>query len=198
MTATIRLASAADAKQIAAIYGPIVEQTAISFETDPPTEAETTQRIESILQTHPWIVCALGDEILGYAYGSSHRSRAAYRWSVETSVYVEERRRGCGIGRALYTSLFSILALQRFYTAYAGITLPNPASIGLHESLGFERIGIYRHVGFKLGTWHDVGWWQSSLQEVSNPSGDPLPLDTVSSAAEFEAALKSGEQLLRL
>jgi len=161
----IRLATSADAEAIAAIYRPIVDATAISFETVPPTPAEIARRIASILEIAPWLVYQDGDGIAGYAYGSRHRDRAAYQWSVDVSVYVAEGTRRRGIGRALYKALFPLLRLQGFYAAYAGITLPNAASVGLHEAVGFRPVGVYRAVGYKLGAWHDVGWWQLSLRD---------------------------------
>jgi phosphinothricin acetyltransferase len=165
LPAMIRLATSRDAEAIAAIYRPIVAATAISFETVPPGGAEMERRIATVLQIAPWLVYEDAGEVAGYAYGSRHRDRAAYQWSVDVSVYVGEGSRRRGIGRALYRALFPLLRLQGFYAAHAGITLPNAASVALHESLGFRPVGIYRAVGFKLGAWHDVGWWQSSLRE---------------------------------
>jgi phosphinothricin acetyltransferase len=127
-------------------------------------------RIAETLCEYPWLVCAEEGEILGYAYASRHRQRPAYQWSVDASVYVDPFAHRKGVGRSLYTALFEILRLQGFVSVYAGIALPNAASVGLHESMGFELIGIYRSVGYKLGKWHDVGWWQLALQEaMENP-----------------------------
>src|SRR4051812_1705742 len=161
----IRPASAADAEAIAAIYRPIVLDTAISFETVPPGPAEMERRIAATLEIAPWLVYEEQGKLGGYAYGSRHRERAAYQWSVDVSVYVDEAHRRRGIGRALYTALFPLLRLQGFHAAHAGVTLPNAASVALHESLGFVPVGIYRGVGYKLGAWYDVGWWQLSLRE---------------------------------
>ena len=166
------MATTKDADQIARIYTPIVRHTAISFEVDPPTTGEMEQRIEETTARLPWLVVERDGRILGYAYASTHRSRAAYAWSVDVSAYVEESYRGTGVGRSLYTALLEILTSQGFYNTYAGITLPNTASIRLHESVGFRPVGTYREVGYKLGAWHDVGWWQLSLQEKS---GCPQP-----------------------
>src|SRR5438067_94769 len=172
----IRLATRADAQAIAAIYRPIVAATAISFETLPPDPAEIERRLAAILEIAPWLVYQSRDGIAGYAYGSRHRERAAYQWSVDASVYVGEGSRRRGIGRALYAALFPLLRLQGFYAAHAGITLPNAASVALHESLGFRPVGIYRAVGYKLGSWHDVGWWQLSLRERSQEPQVPRSL----------------------
>src|SRR5919199_3326619 len=138
-----RLATERDAEQIAAIYAPNVTETIISFELEPPDAEEMRRRITGTLERFPWLVCEREKRVSGYAYASAHGSRAAYRWSVDVSAYVHEGERRSGVGRALYTSLFSLLSLQGFYNAYAGITLPNPASVGLHEALGFRPVGVY-------------------------------------------------------
>ncbi len=164
-TSTIRLASAGDAEGILAIYAPIVRETTISFELEPPTVAEMRRRIETTLAKLPWLVRESGWGIEGYAYASKHRERAAYQWSVDVSVYVAEGMRGKGLGRRLYTALLGMLQDLGYYSALAGIALPNAASIGLHEALGFQPIGVYHNIGHKLGAWHDVGWWQKQLRE---------------------------------
>lgn len=160
----IRLATMADAAAVHAIYAPVVQSTAISFELEPPSVEEMRGRIEKTLPSWPWLVCERQSTVLGYAYASRHRERAAYQWSVDVSVYIAEDQRGRGIGRALYTALFAILRAQGYRNACAGITLPNPASVALHEAMDMRPVGIYRHVGYKLGAWHDVGWWQGALQ----------------------------------
>ena len=174
----IRLAVAEDADQIARIYGPIVSDTAISFEVEPPTAGEMARRIEETTARLPWLVLENDGKVSGYAYAAAHRPRAAYVWSVDVSAYVGEPSRGTGVGGALYKALLKVLKAQGFYNAYAGITLPNPASIRLHESVGFRPVGTYREVGYKLGAWHDVGWWQLSLQEKSGSPQLPEDLDT--------------------
>jgi phosphinothricin acetyltransferase len=196
MNTTIRLAAPGDAAQIRDIYAPFVTDSAASFEIDPPTVSEMADRIGAILQTHPWLVCERGDEVLGYVHASAHRARPAYCWSVDVSVYNAPAHRRQGIGRALYTSLFSCLRLQGFYNAYAGITLPNPGSVGLHEAMGFELVGIYDNVGYKFGKWHDVGWWQMALQPHIIEPAPPIPLKEAIELEGWEAALKSGEALL--
>jgi len=168
----IRIADADDVEGILAIYAPIVRDTAISFELEPPTPAQMRTRIESTLAQFPWLVCESDRGIDGYAYASRHRERAAYQWSADVSVYVTANRRGRGLGRGLYTPLLGMLQDLGYYSALAGIALPNPASVGLHEAMGFWPIGIYRNIGYKLGAWHDVGWWQLRLREYS---GDPKP-----------------------
>jgi len=196
MSATIRVAIPEDARQIQAIYAPIVRETAISFEVDPPSVAEMQRRIERTLERWPWLVCDRAGEVLGYVYASEHRERAAYRWSVDVTVYIHERARRHGVGRALYTSLFKLLALQGYYNAYAGITLPNSGSVGLHTSLGFSAVGRYRNVGYKLGNWHDVGWWQLELRALESLPDTPLDLSKAQRMPGWATALASGERLL--
>ena len=194
----IRLARADDAAQVAAIYAPFVTGSATSFEYSPPQAAETAARIAAALAYAPYLVSEVGDGILGFAYASKHRERAAYQWSVDVSVYIHERARRQGVGRALYTSLFALLRLQGFYTAHAGISLPNPASVGLHEALGFQPVGVYRSVGFKRGAWHDVGWWQLALRERTGTPDPPRSLADAQRDPEWETALAAGERILRL
>jgi L-amino acid N-acyltransferase YncA len=172
----IRMATAADGAAVARIYDPVVERTAISFEEEPPGPAEMARRIASVLGVAPWLLDERGGVVRGYAYASRHRERAAYRWSVDVAVYVDEAHRRAGVGAALYAKLIELLRLQGFYAAYAGITLPNRASVALHEAVGFRPVGIYRSVGYKLGAWHDVGWWQLDLRERANAPAFPKPL----------------------
>jgi phosphinothricin acetyltransferase len=188
----IRLATTADGATVAAIYRPVVEQTATSFETVAPTAEDMARLIRETLPTYPWLVCEIDGQVVGYAYATKHRVRAAYRWSVDTSVYVSEDHCRRGVGRGLYRSLFAVLAAQGFYCTFAGITLPNAASVGLHESLGFELIGVYRRVGFKLGAWHDVGWWQLALRDQKDAPGEPRDLVAVSADQSWDGLLASG------
>ena len=171
----IRVARTDDAKAIAAIYAPIVRDTVISFETEPPDAAEMAARIAATLATHPWLVAEEAGKVLGYAYGSQHRARAAYRWSCDVTVYVDEAARRQGLGRLLYSRLFPILAAQGLQTAYAGITLPNAGSGGLHESCGFTPVGVFEGVGHKAGAWRDVGWWGLKLQPQGAEPVEPVP-----------------------
>ncbi|MEQ8653859.1 MAG: N-acetyltransferase family protein [Kiloniellales bacterium] len=157
---SIRAAKREDAGAIRAIYAPLVENTVISFEETPPSETEMAGRIGQILTGYPYLVAEQEGRVLGYAYAGPHRARPAYRWSVDVSVYVAETARGQGLGKQLYRELLEELAQRQFHAAFAGIALPNPASVALHEAVGFRPLGIYRDVGFKFGRWHDVGWWQ--------------------------------------
>ena len=192
MTAIIRLATTHDAPGVQAIYAPVVRETAISFEWEPPTVDDMEKRISEVGERMPWLVCEHRGEMLGYAYASPHRLRAAYQWSVDVSVYIDAQARRSGVGRGLYRSLFALLTLQGFYQAYAGITLPNSASVGLHESLGFAPVGVYRAVGYKLGTWHDVGWWQLALRPHSAVPAPPLNLPAIRDDTSWDAMLAAG------
>jgi len=188
----IRLAGEGDAGEISAIYAPAVRGSIISFETEPPTEDEMRQRVVTTLERLPWLVYERGGRVSGYAYAAGHRSRAAYQWCVDVSAYVHEDERHKGVGRALYRSLISVLALQGFYNAYAGISLPNPASVGLHEAVGFRPVGVYSETGYKLGAWHDVGWWQLSIREREAAPDPPAILPATVEYEGWEAALASG------
>lgn len=160
---TIRPATAHDAAQIQAIYAPIVAETAISFEQDVPSIDDMAGRITATLASHPYLVAETDGVVAGYAYAGPHRTRASYRWSVDVSVYVADTARGQRLGKALYEALLADLTARDYHAAFAGITLPNAASVALHESVGFTPVGIYHEVGFKHGRWHDVGWWQRLL-----------------------------------
>ncbi len=160
-----------DAAACAAIYAPHVEGSPVSFEERAPDAAELAARIERYGQGHAWLVAERGGEVLGYAYATAFNERPAYRWSASVSVYVAEVARGHGVGRTLYEALFERLREQGYRMACAGITLPNEASVGLHEALGFERTGVNREIGFKEGAWRDVGWFQLELSPA--PDGPP-------------------------
>jgi phosphinothricin acetyltransferase len=167
----------ADARQIADIYRPFCEKSCVSFETEAPDAGEIAARIERVSRRHHWLVDDVDGAIAGYAYASPHRERAAYRWVVEVTIYMNERYRGLGRGRALYGELFERLRRQGIFKVYAGILVPNPSSQAFHESMGFTLVGVYRKIGYKLGAWRDVGWWQLALRpemdsppEPSNPS----------------------------
>lgn len=157
----IRPAIAADAVTVRDIYAPIVERTAISFEDETPSIEEMARRIQL---AHAFFAAEHNGIVIGYAYAGPHRERAAYRTSVDVSVYVDERARQLGVGAALYGSLLPHLRHQGYHAAFAGIALPNQGSVALHERVGFTPVGIYREVGFKFGKFHDVGWWQMILQ----------------------------------
>lgn len=161
-----------DSAACAAIYAPFVSSSAVSFEDVAPDAAEFARRIEATSARHPWLVAERDGEVTGYAYASPYRERAAYRWAAEAAVYVGEAHRRRGVGRQLYAALFELLARQGLRTVCAGVTLPNPASVALHEACGFTPVGVYRRIGYKRGQWWDVGWWQL---ELAAAEGDPPP-----------------------
>ncbi|MBT0667828.1 N-acetyltransferase family protein [Novosphingobium profundi] len=159
----LRGAGPHDAAACAAIYAPFVADTIVSFETEAPDAAEMASRIAANAATHGWLVAEVGGELAGYAYGAPHRARQAYASSCDVTVYVDPRFARQGIGRALYGALLPALKARGLHAAFAGIALPNVGSVGLHEAMGFVPVGIYREVGWKLGAWRDVGWWQRVL-----------------------------------
>ena len=163
LTPSIRPASSVDAAACATIYAPYVTDNWVSFELEPPNAEEMARRIAETDASHAWLVAEIEGAVAGYAYGSPHRSRAAYSSSCDVAVYVDPAHSRHGIGRALYAALLTALAGKSFHAAFAGIALPNEASVALHEAMGFTPVGIYREVGWKLGQWRDVGWWQRLL-----------------------------------
>ncbi|MFO1339873.1 MAG: arsinothricin resistance N-acetyltransferase ArsN1 family B [Burkholderiaceae bacterium] len=182
----IRLANEGDAAEISAIYAPCVRNTPISFETAPPSPAEMAERITATLPRRPWLVQEADGAIVGYAYASPFAQRVCYRWSVTTSVYVRDDQHRRGVGRSLYRALLSLLAEQGFRSAYAGVTLPNEGSVGLHKAMGFEPVGVYRDAGHKLGRWHDVAWFQRALQPNA-PRVEELPAEPLEVSAVLAA-----------
>lgn len=189
---SIRLATAADALAVQAIYAPIVESTAISFELEVPSLDEIASRITDRQPGHPWLVDDIDGDVTGYAYAGRFAPRAAYDWSVETSVYVNHDHRSEGVGRRLYTALLDVLVLQGYRQAMGGIAMPNPGSVALHERLGFVHVGTFPAAGWKFGQWHDVGWWQRPLAMDAGEPSAVVPVDELSSEALGEALLGGG------
>ena len=166
----------ADAEWIAEIYRFAVERSMASFEEVAPDRIEIANRVRQTLSHTPWLVAEVGDRVVGYAYARLHRERAGYRWSVDVSAYVHPDWHRRHIGRALYDELMAIVRRQGFVNAYAGITLPNPASVALHESIGMCRIGVYEGVGYKFGAWRDVAWYGMRISQPKSPPPEPIPL----------------------
>jgi phosphinothricin acetyltransferase len=166
---------AADATAVSTIYAPAVLASIASFEEAPPDAVEMEARMRTVLQRLPWLVAEAGAETIGYAYASPHHARPGYRWSVNISVYIAQGWQGRGIGRALYAELLAILRRQGIVNAYAGIALPNPASVRLHEGIGMRRIAVYERVGVKFEAWHDVAWYGLRLLEPSGRPPEPIP-----------------------
>lgn len=170
---SIRPARLSDAAALAAIYAPYVRDTAITFEEEIPDEAEFRRRIEAVTAMYPYLVWEEEGEILGYAYGSRIRSRAAYDWAAELSVYVAWDRRGQGIGSALYRALLDLMGRQGVRQVYGVVALPNEGSHRLHLSLGFTQLAVFPKMGYKMGQWWDIGWYGLALTE---DFGTPAPL----------------------
>jgi L-amino acid N-acyltransferase YncA len=168
MTRTVRDATLDDAAACAAIYAPYVRDTAITFEVEPPDAAEFARRIAAVTARYAWLVLEDDGRVTGYAYGGPFKERAAYRFACEVSVYLEHGLRRSGGGRALYSALLARLTERGYRTAAAGMALPNDASAGLHEALGFVPVGTLRRVGWKHGRWHDVAWAQRDLDGVGH------------------------------
>src|SRR5688572_10541071 len=205
--ANIRLATAADGAAVAAIYAPYCEGSAVSFERVAPTAEEMAQRIVAVTAQRPWIVLESGCDpsearsgrapeggsaVIGYAYAAPHNERWAYRWSVNTAIYISPMYHRRGAGRALYTTLFELLRHLGYFRAIAGITVPNPASVGLHEAMGFELVGVYRDIGYKLGAWRDVAWYEASIQPVPLEPQEPRAIATLYGTADWDDAVKCG------
>ena len=166
-----------DAERVADIYRPAVERSIASFEEIPPSAADMAARMRATLAATPWLVAEdHAGAVIGYAYAARHRERPGYRWSVDVSVYVADGLRGRGIGRLLYDRLLEILRRQRFVNVYAGIALPNAASVRLHEAIGMRVVGVYERVGYKFGAWHDVAWYGMRLAEPEGAPPEPIPL----------------------
>ena len=180
----MRVATADDAAAIAAIYAPFVTTTHVSFEEFAPSVERIREKLDDRgFARHPWVVCERDGTVAGYAYASPHRSRAGYRWSVDVSVYIAASERGHGLGTRTYRALFALLCELRYCMAYAGIALPNDASVALHRRVGFTNVGRYRDVGFKAGAWRDTLWFERPLHPLHVPPPEPLSLDDLAPSA---------------
>lgn len=192
----IRLATSDDSASILKIYAPYVTNTAITFECKVPTIIEFQERMAKIQKYYPWLVCVIDNEIAGYAYASPFGEREAYKWSVEFSVYIDPEYHRKHIGKALYFALIELLKLQGFYNAYALVVLPNINSESFHESFGFRTMGICQNVGYKLGSWHDVKWYELKMREHIQLPLKPKSVNEISNTEEFKAILEKAEQML--
>jgi phosphinothricin acetyltransferase len=196
---SIRVACEQDARGILNIYEPYILNTAVTFEEVVPELEAFKSRLTAILHESPFLVCEVNGQLAGYAYASSYRSRAAYRWNREVSVYVHEGFQRRNIARAMYHALFGILRIQGFTKLFGIITLPNQASVALHEELGFKKKTVYTKVGFKLGQWHDVGWWELDLCESSMEAPGEIKLfSAIKSRVEVDECLKNAETFLHI
>jgi phosphinothricin acetyltransferase len=181
----IRIARQDDSPAIAEIYAPIVAYTHISFELEPPGSDEMWGRMSKAIENHVGLVAEEAGTVVGYAYASKYREKPAYKWSTESTIYVRDSARGKGVGSGLYKTLLRILAAQNYRQVYGGIALPNAASIALHEAVGFKHIGINPEAGYKLGRWHDLGWWSFQLNAGDGEPSPPIPLKALGDLKQF-------------
>jgi len=193
----IRLAQPADAGSILNIYAPYISDTSFTFESEVPSVTAFADRITSYLTNWPWLVCEINGNIAGYAYGSRYRERVGYQWCVECSVYIHDDFQGMGVARALYTALFAILQQQGYRNVYAVINLPNEKSVHLHERCGFKWFVTYDHVGYKLGKWKNVGWWQLVINEYNHEPAAPVKFSELDKTPLL-SLFQSAEKRLRL
>ncbi len=192
--ANIRLATTGDAAGILVIYAPYISSTSFTFETEVPSEKEFKKRIEDYLINWPWLVCEINGVIAGYAYGTKYRERTAYQWCVESSIYIHDDFQKQNIGKALYTALIEILIKQGYRNIYAVINLPNDKSVRFHESCGFSYFATYEKVGYKLGKWKNVGWWQLMINEYVMEPEAPIKFSGLNK--DFLANIFSNASLL--
>jgi phosphinothricin acetyltransferase len=181
----IRIATQNDSPAIADIYAPIVLRTHISFELEPPGADEMWGRMSKALENHVGLVAEDAGNVVGYAYASKYREKPAYKWSTETTIYVRDTARGKGVGSRMYKALLRILAAQNYRQAFGGIALPNAGSIALHEAVGFKRVGVNPEAGYKLGRWHDLGWWSFQLNAGDGEPAPPVPLPALGDLKRF-------------
>lgn len=192
---TLRLATVEDAPQILEIYTPYVRDTEISFEEEVPSREEFQARIGAVTAVYPYVVCENRGKICGFAYATRHRERVAYRFNVETSIYIAPECHGLHMGKALYLALFQLLRELGYYNAYAGIALHNPKSEGLHKSVGFSSMGIAHATGYKHGRWLDVVWLEKELQPHAAPPEEPRRISALDKEA-LNRVLQKYEMLI--
>ncbi|WP_423130355.1 GNAT family N-acetyltransferase [Gaoshiqia sp. Z1-71] len=197
--AFIRLASPDDAAEILEIYRPFIEGTAVTFEEEVPSPEEFKERIEHIRADAPCLVCEVNGRIVGYAYAALYRARASYRWNREVSVYIHPDYHRRNIARALYSALFEILRMQHITNLLAVITMPNEASVKLHESFGFRPCGLFNRVGYKLHQWHQVGWWELSfLEDEQQVPETPVPFSSFEKTYPLEGILQKASAIIKI
>jgi len=196
--AIIRLATEKDAAATLAVYAPYIRETAVTFDYEVPSQAEFATKIRHIIADFPWLVCEINNEIVGYVYASKHREKAAYQWSAESTVYLSGNYHRKGIAKILYETLFALLKLQGYVNVYAGVTLPNEKSEGFHLAQGFEVIGDFRKIGYKLGKWRDVRWYQLHLNvHIDNPP-PPKKIGEVVHSVDFQVIMNEANRRLNI
>lgn len=191
----IRLAQKEDVQQMLNIYAPFILNSGITQETEIPSTEDFAGRISSTLAERPWLVCEINNEIAGYAYAGKHRERKGYQWCTESSVYVNPQFYRYGVANVLYTALFEILKLQGYVNVYAVITLPNERSVAFHENFGFRYLTTYKKIGFKLGQWHDIGWWELQVNPSMQNPADPVKFSMLDAKTLSQILLRASEKL---
>jgi len=194
----IRLATVEDAEAILEIYKTYIENTRVTFEVEVPTITAFRERMERITDRFPWIVCEIDGKIAGYAYGSKHGERAAYRWSADLSVYIHENYHRYGLGTALYTALLELLRKQGYFTVYAGVSTPNPKSEAFHTSFGFRNLGEFKNAGYKLGAWCGVSWYELVLNEYVSEPEETISIGQLDRRENFDEIFTKAEKLICL
>ena len=185
-----------DSVSLLNIYGEFIRNTAVTFETAVPSVLEFSKRISDIVESSPWLVCEIDGEIIGYAYASKHRERAAYRWSVDVTVYINPQYHRKHIATALYTALIELLKLQGYYCAYAGVSLPNLKSEEFHKSFGFNPVGVFHNVGYKFDEWRDVKWFELALSDYSKNPFNPKTINEMIDTKEYENIINNAINII--
>lgn len=198
MSVIFRLATIEDASKIQVIYAPIVEDTFISFEETVPDISDIQNRIQKTLKQYPYLICEINGQVAGYAYASAFRPRAAYQWVTETTIYVHPDYHRRGIARGLYTTLLNVLREQGYLNVIGVIALPNDASVNLHEKLGFEKIGVFENMGYKINGWRDTDWWQLELNPMPSNPKPPQPIENISNTEIFQELLIQGQATIKV
>ena len=193
---SIRTIDKNDTQEVLEIYAYYVRNTAITFDYDVPNTSEFIKKIATITRDYPWLVCVENEKIIGYAYGSIHRTKMAYQWSPESTIYLANGTYRKGLGRVLYETLFSLLKLQGYVNVYAGVTIPNINSEEFHKALGFNEIGVFHRAGYKLQKWHDTKWFELHLAEHVSHAEAPKKLKEVINSDTFKTILQNANNLL--
>ncbi|MBQ9767137.1 MAG: N-acetyltransferase [Lachnospiraceae bacterium] len=190
----IRLATKADAAALLEIYKKYITDTAVTFEIEVPSVESFAERIETITATFPWLICEIDGRVAGYAYASKHGERAAYRWSADLSVYIDERYHRKHIATALYTALLELLRKQGYYTVYAGVSTPNPDSEAFHTAFGFRNLGVFENVGYKLGEWRGVTWFELPLRKYEIEPKETVPVSVLEEKNMMQEVLEAADK----
>ncbi len=198
ISAEIRWVKTTDAREALSVYAPYVQHTAVSFEYEVPTLTAYEENISAITAEYPWLVCCINNQVIGFAYAGTFRTRPAYKWSVESTIYLEKQWQSLGIGKLLYQTLIHLLKMQGFVNVFAGVAIPNPGSEQLHLSVGFREAGIFNHIGYKNGSWHTTKWYQLLLQPLTANPSLPLPVKQVYLSREANELIKKTNDRLSL